>query len=300
MTKLTYILSAMLLLLTFGCNEEQDKLVLIHTPYGDMKVLLYEETPLHKENFLQLVEDGKYDSTTFHRIIKNFMIQGGNVSDKASLSPEEKEKEAGRTIPAEFVDDFIHVKGALAAARRGDQSNPEKRSSGSQFYIVQGETMEGIEKSQNEGMKISMVNQILSMPKYSDLRDSLFAMQRDGNTQVVESFFMNGDTLIEKEMPDYQKFTLPDSIKSRYGNTPGSPHLDGTYTIFGKVVEGLEVIDSVAAVETGQNDVPTEPLYITMEVVEESKKQVTDNYGYTYPQDSDPGSGDSRDNEGAE
>jgi peptidyl-prolyl cis-trans isomerase B (cyclophilin B) len=284
MSKLTYILSAMLIMLAMACNEEKEKLVLIHTPYGDMKVLLYDETPQHKENFLQLVESGDYDSTTFHRIIKGFMIQGGDLTAGKELSPEEKKQINDRTIEAEFVDKFIHVKGALAAARQGDQTNPERRSSGSQFYIVHGEKMDELESLRNEGLKISALQQILSMPEYAQLRDSLFTLQREGNTEAVESFFQSGDTLIAREMPEFQAFSLPDSVKTKYGETPGSPHLDGTYTVFGKVVEGLSVIDSVANVQTGQYDMPVNPVYVTMEIVEESKKEVTEKYDYTYPE----------------
>ncbi|MFA0962532.1 peptidylprolyl isomerase [Roseivirga sp. BDSF3-8] len=283
--RLRNICLAALMVLAVSCGEEKEKLVLIHTPYGDMKVLLYEETPLHKENFLNLVQEGKYDSTTFHRVIENFMIQAGDITAKEGITPEEKRAETNRTIPAEFVDKFVHVKGALAAARQGDNVNPEKRSSGSQFYIVQGDELADIEKQRNDGMRISMLQQILSMPKYASLRDSLFTLQREGETAVVERFFNNGDTLIEKEMGGYEKFVMADSVKERYGSTPGAPHLDGTYTVFGKVVEGLPVIDSVAQVQTGPYDKPEEPIYITMEIVEESRKEVTEKYGYTYPEE---------------
>ncbi len=128
-----------ILLSIFGlaaCSAEKDYLVTINTPYGEMKAVLFDATPEHKENFVDLARSGKYDSTLFHRVIKDFMIQGGDPSTSPSYNADEDTIDY--TIPAEFVDTLFHKKGALAAARQGDRFNPERASSGSQFYIVQG------------------------------------------------------------------------------------------------------------------------------------------------------------------
>ncbi|MEX0884381.1 MAG: peptidylprolyl isomerase, partial [Cyclobacteriaceae bacterium] len=119
--------------LAMACSTEKDYLVTIETKYGNMYAVLYDETPIHKENFIQLAVEGRFDSTEFHRIIEDFMIQGGDVFGKEGLSREE-----WYTLPPEFNQDLIHEKGSMAAAREGDNLNPEKRSSGCQFYIVEG------------------------------------------------------------------------------------------------------------------------------------------------------------------
>jgi len=174
-----------------------------------MTAILYNETPKHRDNFVKLVKEGWYNDSPFHRIIKNFMIQGGQNADGR--------QDPGYTIPAEFVAAKFHKKGALAAARMPDQINPEKASSGSQFYIVQGTTVTA---------------------------QSLQAMS--SRTGI--------------------KYT-PDQIKA-YETIGGTPHLDGGYTVFGEVIEGLDVIDKIAAVQTGAGDAPVKPVKMTIKIIE--------------------------------
>jgi cyclophilin family peptidyl-prolyl cis-trans isomerase len=194
--------------------SKKGKLVLISTSYGEMKFKLYDETPLHKANFLRLVNEGFYDSLTFHRVIKNFMIQGGNPNTSQKVGVEKGTE--GALIPAEFNPALIHKKGALAAARTGDNVNPEKKSSGSQFYIVQG------------------------------------VMQTDASLKQTEK--KNG-------------ITIPDAQKEVYKTIGGSPHLDQNYTVFGEIIEGMEVIDKLAAVKTGPGDVPFDLLIFSIKTV---------------------------------
>lgn len=182
--------------------------VLIHTDLGDMKVVLYNETPKHRDNFIKLVKQGSYNGSTFHRIIKQFMIQGGGLANG--------KQDPGYTVPAEFVSKFYHKKGALAAARQGDNVNPKKESSGSQFYIVQGK-------------------------KYTDAELDQFTAQSG-----------------KKLTPDERK---------AYKTIGGTPHLDRDYTVFGEVIEGLDVIDKIAAVQTGPGDKPLKDLKMTMKIV---------------------------------
>ena len=181
----------------------------ISTPYGDMVAELYNETPKHRDNFIKLVKEGWYKNSPFHRIIKKFMIQGGQNAD-GRLDP-------GYTVPAEFYPGYFHKKGALAAARMPDQVNPEKASSGSQFYIVQG--------------------QVLTPENLN-----MYA-KRYGTT-----------------------FT-PEAIEA-YTTIGGAPHLDGGYTVFGELVSGMEVIDKIAAVQTGAGDVPVTRVAMTVTLVE--------------------------------
>lgn len=199
---LTFIMA-----LNIQAQEEQVKFV-IHTEFGDMTGVLYNETPKHKANFIKLVNDGWYENSPFHRIIKNFMIQGGQNAD-GRLDP-------GYKVPAEIVYGKFHKKGALAAARQGDPVNPEKASSGSQFYIVQG--------------KASSEQQL-----------AMFS-QRSGVAYTDEQI-------------------------EAYTTIGGTPHLDGDYTVFGEINEGLEVIDYLASVNTGKMDNPIQKLTMTIEIL---------------------------------
>ncbi|GAA5025751.1 peptidyl-prolyl cis-trans isomerase [Marivirga lumbricoides] len=272
------------ILLFSGCQASKDSIVIFHTKYGDMKAILYEETPKHKQNFIKLIESGQYDSTIFHRVIEDFMIQGGDVNIKPNIKEEEK---VNYTIEEEINDQFWHVKGALAAARQGDQVNPKKRSSGSQFYIVQGQTFEGPELDQlAEGRKYqekqAKVRELLSMNKYSDLRNKVIEMQKNQDLEGLQSFMEKADSLIIKEFGEIELYQFSEDQKADYANKGGAPHLDGEYTVFGRVVEGLNVIDSIAAVKKGAGDKPIEDIYLTVELDKMSKKKITEQYGYQY------------------
>lgn len=186
--------------------EKQTK-ILIETEYGNMTAVLYNETPQHRDNFVKLVKQGWYNGSIFHRVIKNFMIQGGG--HEANIN------DPGYKVPAEFVSKYFHKKGALAAARMGDQVNPQRASSGSQFYIVQGQIL-------------------------NDKQISTFEAQK--------------------------KKTFSPERRAAYKTIGGTPHLDDEYTVFGEVISGLEVIDKIAAVQTGPGDRPVKdvPMKITV------------------------------------
>jgi peptidyl-prolyl cis-trans isomerase B (cyclophilin B) len=189
-----------------------DCLVIMRTSMGDMVIQLYDATPKHRDNFLKLAEEGYLDSLLFHRVINGFMIQGGDPNSKnANKATNLGSGGPGYLIDAEFVDTIIHVKGSLAAARTGDQFNPEKKSSGSQFYIVQGS-------------KVS-------------------------KEQLRSMSFRNG-------------VEYSDSMISKYEKLGGTPQLDGGYTVFGKVLLGIEIIDKIAGVETNRSDRPVEDVRI--------------------------------------
>ncbi len=192
--------------------------VLINTDLGDITIELYNETPLHRDNFLKLASKGFYDQTIFHRVIQDFMIQGGDPDSRnAEPGVPLGMGGPGYTIPAEFVQGLYHEKGALSAARMGDQVNPNKESSGSQFYIVQGKVY---------------------TPQELDLIE-----QRTGKL-------------------------LSNEQRNIYTTVGGTPHLDEGYTVFGRVVNGISVIDRIAAVEKDQRDRPLTDITMTMKVVE--------------------------------
>lgn len=199
-------------------EEKKNKMVEIKTDYGVMKIRLYDETPLHRDNFIKLASEGYYNDLLFHRVIKNFMIQGGDPNSKgAAPGVQLGSGGPGYTIPAEIKPGLIHKKGVLAAARLGDQMNPKRESSGSQFYIVQGNIVP---------------EQTLQQ----------FAA-RSGFQYSPEHF-------------------------QTYATIGGTPHLDGQYTAFGEVVEGLEVIDKIAAVRTLPGDRPEQDVKMSIRVLE--------------------------------
>jgi len=224
-------LNLIIVLLTFaalfGCKtstsnnvqtEEKEIMILIKTNMGDIKIKLYNETPYHRDNFVKLVEQSYYDSLLFHRVIKDFMIQGGDPdSKKASATTALGSGGPGYTLPAEINPDLFHKKGALSAARTGDQANPTRRSSGSQFYIVQGKPL----------------------------------------TDAELDFY---------EQRLFTEFT--EAQRQVYKTIGGTPFLDGQYTVFGEVVEGLDIIDKIAATTIGTNDRPTADIVIlSMEII---------------------------------
>lgn len=199
--------------------EKKQQKAIISTGFGDMTIVLYDETPVHRDNFIRLAKEGFYDGTLFHRVIKDFMIQGGDPDSKNA--PPDKLLGTGGpsyTLQAEFNPEFIHKKGALAAARQGDQVNPERRSSGSQFYIVQGKKVTRTE-----------LNNIA---------------QRGG------------------------VFYTADQIKT-YETIGGTPFLDQQYTVFGEVISGLEVIDKIAAAQTGSGNRPIKDIKMTIRLINE-------------------------------
>ena len=257
--------------LLFSSCEEKTKKVLIKTPYGEMKVKLYEDTPEHRENFLKLVEKGFYDELLFHRVIQGFMVQGGDPESRDAAPGDQLGSGGpGYKIPAEIhYPKYFHKKGALAAARQGDQANPERESSGSQFYIVQGkkyshEELDDLEKKLSQRNVRSRMFELLEPH-----RDSLMAMQRRGNREGFKALVDKFEQQAMEEMGDSAQFSFTEEIRETYTSIGGAPMLDGSYTVFGEVEEGLEVIDSIAAVRTNEMDRPKEDVPMTMEIIKE-------------------------------
>ena len=182
------------------------------------------------------------------------------------------------------------MKGALAAARQGDQMNPKKKSSGSQFYIVDGQTMEESALLQMaEGRKFQQkqgkIRELLGMNKYANLRNKVIEMQKNQDMEGLQKFMDEADSLITIEFGEIEAYVFSKEQIADYSEIGGAPHLDGEYTVFGRVVEGLAVIDSIASVRKGAGDKPTEDIYVTMELDKMSKKKITEKYGYQYPKE---------------
>ena len=270
-------ISLLLLGLIAGAqNPKKDKLVKIKTSFGEMTVVLFDETPLHKANFITLAESGRYDSTIFHRVINEFMVQGGDIYRK----PNETQSSDDDRLPAEFVPSLFHHKGALAAART---NNPEKKSSSCQFYIVQGKVYDKDELTIDQNKLNQTFAKLLQEGKIDSIRNQLIELQKEKKFDEMNDLIANScDYLEEVSGEKLRKEMSPERLEA-YTTIGGTPHLDDEYTVFGKVIEGLEVIDKIAAVETKRGDAPVENVHMTMEVIELSKKKITKTYGFTYP-----------------
>jgi peptidyl-prolyl cis-trans isomerase B (cyclophilin B) len=277
-----HIIGLLLLTLFAGaCSTEKEYLVTFHTPYGKMRAILYDATPEHKENFLTLAQSGKYDSTIFHRVIEDFMVQGGDLSTSPAYNPEEDSIDY--TIPAEFVDTLFHKKGALAAARQGDRSNPERESSGSQFYIVQGTVYEEDELLTDMSKLGKGIQEMLRNGGYDSLGEELMSLYRSGDFDAYTQKMIDVKPLVEDALNIEVDRKYSKERLQAYTTIGGAPHLDDTYTVFGEVIDGLDVIDSIAAQPTGGADKPIENIYMTVEVEEMPRKKITKEYGYQFP-----------------
>jgi len=253
-----------------GCGKKHEgTIVLIKTTKGNMTVRLYDETPKHRDNFIKLAKEGFYDGLIFHRVIKDFMIQGGDPDSKdADFLKRLGSGGPGYTIEAEINPKFFHKKGALAAARKGDSVNPEKRSSGSQFYIVQGEIytdkMFSDLKKKKAIQDTEKIFNRLAGEKADSIRDLQVKGKQDEYIALWERLKTQAISEAGENIPD-----LSPEQKEAYSTIGGAPHLDGNYTIFGEVIEGLDIIDSIASVQTGLADRPYQDIRMKVEVIQE-------------------------------
>lgn len=247
-----------------GNNMENETKLKIETSAGDIVVKLYNETPRHRDNFIKLAQDGTYEGTLFHRVIKDFMIQAGDPESKnAPKGQMLGAGDMGYTIPAEFVyPKYFHKKGALSAARQGDNVNPEKASSGCQFYIVTGKvysdsTLLDMERQMNQ-LRLNNAFQALVQKNMK----TIYKLRREGNQDALldlqDTLIAQAEAQVEKEEPF--RFT-PEQVQA-YTTVGGTPHLDGEYTVFGEVLEGMDVVDKIQRVKTDRNDRPEEDIVI--------------------------------------
>lgn len=240
--------------------------ITIHTSLGDIAVRLYDETPLHRDNFIKLAKEGYYDGTLFHRVIRDFMIQGGDPDSKGA--PAGKMLGTGGpdyTIEAEILPQLFHKRGALAAARQGDDVNPERRSSGSQFYIVWGQTY-------NEGQLRQLDKQLLMQRTQqafnalcAEHRSEIMQLRRDRNREGLQAL---QDSLIAQAESAAKQGALTDAQREAYTTVGGTPHLDGQYTVFGEVVAGLDVVEKIQSTPTGRADRPSQDVSMTITIEE--------------------------------
>lgn len=288
----SFLSTLLLCFLLTACAQDKksEQVVTIKTSFGDMVAILYNETPRHKENIIKLINQKFYDSLLFHRAMPEFMIQGGDPdSKKAPAGQQLGNGGPGYTIDAEFNPKLFHERGALAAARVPDVANPTKASSGSQFYIVTGkkytlEELSQFEQSILSQKKSQLLREIIRMPKYQAVLAEIQKRQQAQDGAWMNSFFEKSDTLIVKEKPDYKPFAFTPEQKTLYTTVGGTPFLDGDYTVFGKVIKGIEVADKITAVAKDQVNRPNEDIRMVVTIKQMSRKQIEKEYGYVFPE----------------
>lgn len=230
--------------------------VLLQTNLGDITLRLYDETPQHRDNFLRLVREGYYNGTLFHRVIRDFMVQGGDPD--SVNAPAGKRLGVGGpdyTLEAEIHPALFHKRGALAAARQGDEVNPERRSSGSQFYIVWGQVYnDGQLRQMGKQLEMQRLQSIFQALA-ADHRAEILQLRRDRNRtglqELQDRLAAEAETKAKALDP-----VLTEAQMEAYSSVGGTPHLDGQYTVFGEVVEGLDIVDRIQQVETLSGDRP--------------------------------------------
>lgn len=243
----------------------------IKTTEGDIIVRLYDETPKHRDNFIKLAKEGFFNGTLFHRVIKDFMIQGGDPDSKGA--PKGKMLGTGGpdyTIPAEFVyPKYFHKRGALSAARLGDEVNPERESSGSQFYIVWGKVYKPAELKQMEKQLEMQQEQTIFNQLAKENRDKIMELRRNRDRAGLQE--LQDELIAETKAISMEKGkpSFTDEQREAYTSVGGTPFLDNQYTVFGEVVEGLDVVEKIQNCETLRGDRPKDDISMTVEIVED-------------------------------
>jgi cyclophilin family peptidyl-prolyl cis-trans isomerase len=223
------------------------------TSLGEVKIKLYDGTPRHRDNFIKLVNSGFYEGVSFHRVIKNFMVQAGDPETRTESDKPLPDSIKTYTVPAEFNPLYFHKKGALAAARESNDVNPEMRSSGTQFYIVQGVKYSDEELNQAE----QKINSNAKQTRFYDLmKETSDSLKKAGKTLSDAEIQEAASIKMFQYLTSYKEYKIPEDHRSVYKSIGGTPRLDGTYTVFGEVIEGLDIIDKIAGVQTDNADKP--------------------------------------------
>lgn len=250
MKRISLVLIFAILIVNISCGTAENKgenKVQIETEFGIMKIKLYDETPLHRDNFLKLTREGFYTDLLFHRVIKGFMIQGGDPASKnATPGQQLGGGDLGYTIPAEINPKFLHRKGILAAARQGDQVNPEKKSSASQFYIIQGKIFRSGELDTLEISLNDLRKQEMMRTKIKSIEPELNKLGAEGKQDEMMARYAALREEISAEAAKLPAIKFTEDQRKIYTTVGGYPSLDNNYTIYGEVSDGLDVLDKIA------------------------------------------------------
>lgn len=266
MRKNIFIILIAILIITESCAGQKSKgtRIRFETTYGKITVLLYSETMKHHDNFVKLVNKGFYNGVLFHRVIADFMIQGGDPdSKKAKTGASLGSGDVGYTVPSEFIyPTYYHKRGALSAAREGDNSNPLKASSGCQFYIVVGKVftdqgLDSIENNKKQKLELKLFQEIV---KSKDNEVKKYRMERNQSKldELRDSILVIVHGIMEKN-PSYK---LTEKQRTDYKTIGGTPHLDGEYTVFGEVTDGIDIVEKISKVKTDSNDRPLDDIKV--------------------------------------
>jgi peptidylprolyl isomerase len=245
-----------LLLLFISCNDPanyENTVISMKTTLGDIKIKLYDGTPLHRDNFIKLINSGFFEGISFHRVINQFMIQAGDPSTRSVPLTGLADSLRTYTIQAEFNPAYFHKKGALAAAREGNQVNPQMRSSGTQFYIVQGTKYNDDDLNKAELLINSNIKQAVFNKFLTQTSDSVRMSGNIINNSEIQNI---ASMKMFQYLSSNKGYIIPEDQRNIYRTIGGTPRLDGTYTVFGEVIEGLDVVDRIAAVTTDNGDKP--------------------------------------------
>jgi len=241
----------------------------IKTTKGEIIVRLYDETPLHRDNILKLASEGYYDGTLFHRVIKDFMIQGGDPNSKgAAKGMQLGTGGPGYTIPAEINPALYHKRGALAAARLGDEANPERRSSGSQFYICWGQKYSEGQMGQLARQMQMQAEQSVFNSLVQERRAEVMELRRNRDRVGLSALQDELTAMTQAIVKEKGLGKLTPEQKETYTTIGGVPFLDGQYTVFGEVESGLEVVEAIQNAKTDHSDRPSEDISMTVSVIE--------------------------------
>ena len=241
-----------------------DYRVKLETTYGNIIIKLYNETPAHRDNFVKLVNNGVYDGTLFHRVIKDFMIQAGDPSSKTAKQGQSLGTgDVGYTVPAEFVyPQYYHKRGVLAAARQGDQVNPKRESSGCQFYIVWGKTFSEQELTAMEKNMYQKEEMRLFQAKVAEHQEEVKQYRIERNQAKLDALRDSILVDVHREMEEKQSYKFTEQQRNDYKTVGGTPHLDNDYTVFGEVVEGMNIVAKISEIKTDGKDRPAEDIKI--------------------------------------
>lgn len=273
--KNTIIIAILAALLVACTSKPKETLVNITTPYGNIVVKLYDSTARHKDNFIKLADKGYFNGILFHRVIKDFMIQGGDPNSRNAMPGVLLgDGDTNYTIPFEYVPSYIHKRGAFAAARENDDVNPLKASSASQFYIVQGKVftngeLDAVEQKVERRTKQYILMDLLKKEGKEDELKAFRQMADKRDTANIRLIINKYRNAVEAQYMRTTPFRLTPEQRRIYTTIGGTPHLDGSYTVFGEVVSGMEIVDQIAAVQTDTNDRPVQDIRISIKVLKD-------------------------------
>lgn len=262
---LLYLIGCVLLA---GCRENREAVVKLETSQGVVRLKLYPETSIHRENFLKLVDEGYYNGMLFHRVIEDYMIQAGDPrSRKAHPGIRLGATGIGYTLKAEMLPQYFHKKGALAAARASDRVNPERQSDGSHFYIVKGSVFSpsGLDSlvELTNGKRFTALFERLQQARQGEILRLQAANDYEGLKRINEEL----STETRKQFKRAE-LILTEEQREAYTTLGGIPHLDGEYTVFGEVIEGMEVVEKIARVQVDENFRPVRDIVIVQAKIE--------------------------------